>query len=103
MRDHGYNEYTCPACKEKFYLQQKGVRMVLCGEQEICYPPDENYKDPECSVYYFCSNECVEDLKIKVSACERQARWKQLMGKISKVSIEKGLAGKRIHDLDNIK
>jgi len=89
--------------KRNSTCSKKESGWYFAASKKFVIPPDENYKDPECSVYYFCSNECVEDLKIKVSACERQARWKQLMGKISKVSIEKGLAGKRIHDLDNIK
>lgn len=99
MSETSQQEYVCAVCGMTFYLQQKGVKLFLCGDDQICRPPDKRYKDPECKIYYFCSDECAEDLKDKISTCRPVSGWKRLMGRIGSIGTEKGIAGSRVHDL----
>jgi len=99
MLEPNSEQYVCPSCEESFYPQQKGVKKVLCGEDQICKPPDENYKAPDCKVYYVCSNECAEELESKLSFCTPVSGWKRLMTRIGEVSSESGVASTRVHDL----
>ena len=99
MLESNSEQYVCPSCEESFYPQQKGVKKVLCGEDQVCYPPNENYKAPDCKVYYVCSNECAKELESKLSVCIPVSGWKRLMTRIGEVSSESGVASTRVHDL----
>ncbi len=102
MPELGTLEYKCPVCKEVFYLQQKGVKLYLCGDEQICYPPDEKYqkKNSECGIHYFCSEQCAEEKLSSIPACELKPGWQKYLTRIGSVSKENGIAGARVHDID---
>lgn len=102
MSESGTLEYRCPVCKKNFYLQQKGFKLYLCSEEQVCYPPDENYqnKNPDCGVHYFCSEQCAEEKLNSISACKPQPGWQKYMTRIGSVSKENGIAGARVHDIN---
>ena len=89
--------HSCSHCGEKFYLQEKGAKKVLCGGDQVCKPPDEKYHAPDCKVYYFCSSECVEKKEQEINTCERVPGWKRFMDNIGKAGTESEIAGARIH------
>ncbi len=99
MLEIAAHEHVCPSCQENFYPEQKAVSLVLCGDEHICYPPGKSVKASECKSYYFCSNECADDLESRISSCKPESSFKRFMTRIKNVSIEKGIAGTRIHDL----
>jgi len=102
MSEPGMEEYKCPVCGISFYLQQQGVKIYLCDEEQICYPPDDKYtdKNPECKIYYFCSEVCAEEKLNSISVCKPRSSWQKYMSKINTVSKETGIAGARVHNLD---
>lgn len=102
MSESGTLEYKCPVCGDNFYLQQKGVKLYLCDEEEVCYPPNENYtnKNPDCRIHYFCSERCAEKKLSSISACESKPGWQKYLNRIGSVSKENGIANARIHDIN---
>lgn len=99
MQESADQVHNCGYCGEKFYLQEKGVKKILCGEDQVCKPPDENYTAPDCKTYYFCSDECVEKKEQEINTCEHIPGWKRFMDRIGKVGTENEVAGARIHQL----
>jgi len=97
MQETGDQVHSCNYCGENFFLQEKGAKKVLCGEDQICKPPDEKYNAPDCKVYYFCSSECVEKKEQEINTCERVPGWKRFMDNIGKAGTESEIAGARIH------
>ena len=91
--------HSCSHCEERFFLQEKGVKKVLCGGDQVCKPPDEKYNAPDCKVYYFCSNECVEKKEQEINTCERIPGWKRFMDNIGRAGTESEVAGARVHQL----
>jgi len=102
MSESGTLEYSCPVCSKNFYLQQKGIKLYLCDEKQVCSPPDDNYrkKNPDCVLYYFCSEKCAEEKLNSISTCEPKSGWQKYMTRIGSVGKEKGIAGARVHDID---
>ncbi len=92
-------EFLCPSCRDSVYPQHRVVKKVLCGDENICYPPSKNYSAPDCKVYYFCSDKCARDLESRISACRPVSRWKRLMARINEVSKTGGIAGAWNHHL----
>ncbi|MDW7740467.1 MAG: hypothetical protein SCJ97_10510 [Bacillota bacterium] len=99
MAEQSTQKYECPICGETFYLQEKGVKKVLCGEENVCNPPDEKYKAPDCEIHYFCSDNCAKTKEDSVPSCEPTSNWSRLMSRIGKVSSDCGVAGAKVHDL----
>ncbi len=96
-------ELSCSACQGSIYPQHRVVKKVLCGDENICYPPHQKYKAPDCKVYYFCSDNCARELESKLSACTPVPRWKRLMARINEVSKVIGIAGAFSHHLHKSK
>ncbi len=101
MQETGDQVHSCNYCGENFFLQEKGVKKVLCGEDQVCKPPNESFKAPDCKIYYFCSKECVEKKEQEINTCEHIPGWKRFMDNIGKVSSESEVAGARVHQLKN--
>lgn len=99
MLDSGNYEKVCPSCKEVFYPADNVAKKTFCGEEFACLPSGEKHNAPDCQVYHFCSEECLEKYISKVPACTYVPGWKRLMEKISKVSSSSGIAGSRQHNL----
>lgn len=97
MLELSAQEYACSSCQERVYPEHKVVKKVLCGDENICYPPSKEYRAPDCQVYYFCSDECARDLESRISVCRPVSRWKRLMARINEVSKAYGIAGAWIH------
>ncbi len=92
-------DIVCPSCEKSFFPQMSVVRKTFCGEELICSPPGENYKSPDCRVFNFCSDQCLEDFESKLPTCSIVPRWKRLMGKINQVSRASGIAGVKSYHL----
>ena len=52
-------EVVCPVCKKSFFPHTRAGKRVLCGIRKTP-STGKNYDPSECSLYYFCSEECVE-------------------------------------------
>lgn len=99
MLDLSTQEHICPSCQVNFFPQQKAVKKVLCGDDHLYTPKSKKYQVPECKIYYFCSQECANELESKVSSFSPPPRWKRFMARIGRVSAAGGIAGARCHDL----
>ena len=99
MNEMSTQKITCYHCGASFYLQEKGVKKVLCGDDLVCNPPNENYDAPDCKIYHFCSDDCLDKEEAKLASCELVPRWKRLMKNIGKVSSDCEVAGARVHNL----
>ncbi len=99
MLDSGSHQKVCPSCKKVFYPEDKVVKKTFCGEELVCSPSGEKHNAPDCRVYDFCSEGCLEEYIKKAPACDYVPGWKRLMGKINKVSRSSGIANSKTHNL----
>jgi hypothetical protein len=99
MTDLNAHEKDCPSCKKRFYPQDRVVHKTFCGEEEVCAPPGEKYRAPDCRVYDFCSEECVVKFESESPTCDYVPAWKRFMGKINKTGSSSGIAGVRPHEM----
>lgn len=96
-------EKFCRFCKKRFFPEEKVVRKVFCGEELVCVPPGESYDAPDCRVYEFCSEECLDNFSSQAPTCTYVPGWKRLMDKISKAGSASGITGTRLHHLHKSK
>ena len=97
------NEKICPTCGAAFFPECGVFRRYFCGDEEVCQPPDKKDDIPDCRVYEFCTEKCLEEYSDKTPECEYVPKWKRLMGRISDASNETGITGVRQHELLNKK
>ncbi len=93
------DEKVCPSCKNIFYPQESVVCRTFCGEENLCAPPEESYRDSDCKVYHFCSEICAENFEKATPTCSYIPAWKKLMAKIDKVSGLNGVKNIRPYQL----
>lgn len=99
MFETNIGEKVCPLCKNIFYSEEGVVCKTFCGEENLCSPKEESYKDSDCKTYYFCSAICAEGFEKATPACIYVPGWKKLMVRIEKVSRSTGLKEARPHHL----
>jgi len=99
MLEVNNDQKVCPSCKSGFYLEEGVTSKTFCGEEYLCTPLTEGYKDDECKTYHFCSEKCAESFEKVTPTCNYVPGWKKLMGKIDKVSSSTGVKGARPHQL----
>ncbi len=99
MFEMNSGEKVCPLCKNIFYLEEGVVNKTFCGEEDICSPPEGDYKGSECKTYYFCSEKCAQEFEKATPTCVYTPGWKKIMANIEKVGSSIGLKSARPYQL----
>ncbi len=83
-------EVVCPVCKKSFFPQTRAGQQVLCGAKKTP-STGKSYDPSECSLYYFCSEECVESFDKNKSSEPQASPIKKFLERIGDASARCGI------------